>query len=89
MYPNLLNGLILNRFVTNFHKLSSVTSPARQTTHQDADSTNDFPSPPGTQRNGEHLFLMWEDLSRWISVATHLFQLDQNSFLAILAIYYF
>jgi hypothetical protein len=28
-------------------------------------------------------------LSRWISVATHLFQLAQNSFLAILAIYYF
>jgi hypothetical protein len=28
-------------------------------------------------------------LSRWISVATHLFQLAQNSFLAILVIYYF
>jgi hypothetical protein len=27
--------------------------------------------------------------SRWISVATHLFRLAQNSFLAILAIYYF
>lgn len=27
--------------------------------------------------------------SRWISVATHLFQLAQKSFLAILAIYYF
>jgi hypothetical protein len=27
--------------------------------------------------------------SRWISVATHLFQLAQNNFLAILAIYYF
>jgi len=27
--------------------------------------------------------------SRWISVATHLFQMAKNSFLAILAIYYF
>jgi hypothetical protein len=50
-----------HRFVTYFHKLSSVTSPARQATHQDADSTNAFPSPPGTQRNGDHCFLRRED----------------------------
>jgi hypothetical protein len=61
MYPNLLNGLSLNRFVTNFHKLSSATSPARQAAHQDADSTNAFPSPPGTQCNGYHCFLRRED----------------------------
>ena len=48
--------------MTDFHKLSNVTSPARQ-----ADSTNAFPSPPGTQRNGDHCFLRREDWSRWIS----------------------
>ena len=50
-----------HRFVTDFHKLSSVTSPARQAAHQDADSTNAFPSPPRTQRNGDHFFLRRED----------------------------
>jgi hypothetical protein len=34
-------------FVTTFNKLSNTTSPTRQATHQDADSTNAFPSPPG------------------------------------------
>jgi hypothetical protein len=37
------------------------TSPTRQATHQDADSTNAFPSPPGTQHNGDHFFLRRED----------------------------
>ena len=60
MQPNLLNNLSLNKFVTNFHKLSSATSPARQAAHQDADSTNAFPSPPGTQHNGDHCLLMNE-----------------------------
>jgi hypothetical protein len=50
-----------HRFVTDFHKLSSVTSPTRQAAHQDADSTNVFPSPLGTQRNGDHYFLRRED----------------------------
>jgi hypothetical protein len=58
---DLLNNLNLNRFVTDFHKLSNATSPARQATHQDADSTNTFPSPPGTQCNGYHCFLRRED----------------------------
>jgi hypothetical protein len=78
MYLDFLNSLNINRFMTDFHKLSSVTSPVRQATHQDANSTNTFPSPPGTQHNGYHCFLRREDLSRWISVATHLFQLAQN-----------
>jgi hypothetical protein len=50
-----------NRFVTTFHKPSSAMSPARQATHQDSDSTNASPSPPGTQRNGDHFFLRRED----------------------------
>jgi hypothetical protein len=50
-----------HRFVTTFNKLSNTTSPARQATHQDADSTNAFPSPPGTQCNGDHCFLRRED----------------------------
>jgi hypothetical protein len=41
--------------VTTFNKLSSATSPTRQAAHQDADSTNAFPSPLGTQCNGYHL----------------------------------
>jgi hypothetical protein len=57
----LVEQLNLNRFVTNFHKLSSTTSPARQAAHQDADSANVFPSPPGTQHNGDHCFLRRED----------------------------
>jgi hypothetical protein len=61
MYLDLLNSLNLNRFMTNFQKLSIVMSPTRQATHQDADSTNDFPSPPRTQGNGDHLFLRRED----------------------------
>ena len=89
MYLDLLSSLNLNRFVTDFHKLRNTTSPARQAAHQDADSTNTFPSPPGTQRNGDHCFLRREYLSRWISMATHLFQLAQNNFMAILTIYYF
>ena len=82
MYLDLLNSLSLNRFVTDFHNLSSATSPTRQ-------ATNAFPSPLGNQCNGDHLFLRREYWSRWISVATHPFWLAQNSFLAILAIYYF
>jgi hypothetical protein len=50
-----------NRFMTTFNKLSNATSPARQATHQDSDSTNTFPSPPRTQRNGDHCFLRRED----------------------------
>jgi hypothetical protein len=61
MYPDLLNDLILNRFMTNFHKLSSATPPARQAAHPDADSANAFPSPVGIQHNGDHFFLMRED----------------------------
>ena len=61
MQLNLLNSLNLNRFMTDFHKLSNATSPTRQTTHQDSDSTIAFPSPPGTQRNGDHLFLRREE----------------------------
>jgi len=30
MYPNFLNNLSLNRFMTNYHKLSSATSLAIQ-----------------------------------------------------------
>jgi hypothetical protein len=40
-----------------FNKLSNATSPTRKETHQDADSTNDFPSAPGTQHNRYHFFL--------------------------------
>jgi hypothetical protein len=47
--------------VTTFNKLSNTTSPARQATHQDSDSTNAFPSPLGTQCNGDHCFLRRED----------------------------
>jgi hypothetical protein len=61
MYLDLLNSLNLNRFVIDFHKLSSATSPARQAAHQDVDSTNAFPSPPETQCNGYHFFLRRED----------------------------
>ena len=43
--------------MTDFHKLSSVTSPAIQVAHQDADPANVFPSPLGTQRNGDHFLL--------------------------------
>jgi hypothetical protein len=31
--------------------------PTRKASHQDADSTNAFPSPSGTQRYGDHCFL--------------------------------
>jgi hypothetical protein len=34
-------------FVTTFNKLSNATSPTRQATHQDADSTNVFSLSPG------------------------------------------
>jgi hypothetical protein len=47
--------------VTTFNKLSNATSPARKATHQDSDSTNAFPSPLGTQCNGDHFFLRRED----------------------------
>ena len=39
--------------------------PTRKASHQDADSTNDFPSPSGTQCNGDHCFL-----SVWTLVVT-------------------
>jgi hypothetical protein len=47
MYPYWLkiSNPSIHRFTTTFNKLSNVTSPARQATHQDVDSTNDFPSP--------------------------------------------
>jgi hypothetical protein len=44
-----------------FNKLSHATSPARQADRQDSDSTIAFPSPPGTQRNGDHCFLRRDD----------------------------
>jgi hypothetical protein len=75
--------------VKTFKNLSSATSPTRQAAHQDANSTNYFPSPLGNQHNRDNFFLRREDLSRGILVATHLFQLTQNGFLTILAIYYF
>jgi hypothetical protein len=61
MYLDLLNNLNLNRFMIDFHKLSSAMSPTRKATHQDANSTNAFPSPPGNQQNGYHFFLRMED----------------------------
>jgi hypothetical protein len=36
----------------------------------------------------KYVMNLWLE-GRWISVATHLFQMAQNNFLAILAIYYF
>jgi hypothetical protein len=91
MYPDLLkrSNPSNHMLVIAFHKSSSETSPTRQATQQDSDSGNTFSSPLGTQPNEDHFFLRREDLSRWISMATHLFQLAQNNFLAILAIYYF
>jgi hypothetical protein len=61
MYIDLLNNINFNRFMTDFHKLSSVMSPTLQAANQDPDPTNDFPSPSGTQRNGDHFFLRRED----------------------------
>jgi hypothetical protein len=61
MYLNFLNNLSFNRFMTDFHKLSNATSPTIQEAHQDADSANAFPSPLGTQCNGDHFFLRRED----------------------------
>jgi hypothetical protein len=46
-----------NRFMTTFHRPSSVTSPTSHATHQDSSSENAFPSSLGTQRNGDHFFL--------------------------------
>jgi hypothetical protein len=69
-----------NRFLTIFHRPSSTTSPTRNTTHQELDSENSFPSSLRTQCNGGHFFLRGEDLSRWILEATHLFQLASLSF---------
>jgi hypothetical protein len=45
----------------NLQQTKHSTSPARQAAHQDSDSTIAFPSPPGTQRNGDHCFLRRED----------------------------
>jgi hypothetical protein len=64
-----------NRLVTTFHRPRSETYLTRHTTHQDLASENAFPSSLGTQHNGDHFFLRGEDCSRWILVATHLFQL--------------
>jgi hypothetical protein len=55
------SGINARGVTTDFHKLSSVTSPAIQAAHQDADPANVFPSPPGTQCNGDHCFLRRED----------------------------
>ena len=62
MYPEWLKicNPSSHMFVTTFNKLSNATSPTKQATHQDADSTNAFPSPPGNQRNGDHFFLRRE-----------------------------
>ena len=68
---------------------SRVAPALRQVAHPGPNSAEISSSNGGPQRNGDHCFLRREDWSRWISVATHLFQLAQNSFLAILAIYYF
>jgi hypothetical protein len=63
MYPDWLkrSNNYSHIFMTTFIKLSNATSPTRQVAHQDGDSINDFPSPLGTQRNGENLFLRRED----------------------------
>jgi hypothetical protein len=50
-----------NRFVIAFHKRSNMTSPTMQVAHQESVTTIAFPSPPGTQRNGDHSFLRRED----------------------------
>jgi hypothetical protein len=73
------------RFATTFHKPSNATSPARQATHQGSDSTNAFPSPMGTQRNGDHCFLRgridpdgyrWPPTySNWLTCSFHHWQL--------------
>jgi hypothetical protein len=47
--------------MTTLKNIRNVNSPTRQATHQDADSTNSFPSPLGTQHNGYNLFLRRED----------------------------
>jgi len=47
--------------MTTFNKLNNTTSPTRKAAHQDVDSTNDFPSPSGTQRNEGHTFLRRKD----------------------------
>ena len=56
MYPDWLkrSNPSNHRFVTTFNKLSNTTSPIRQAAHQDAYSTNTFPSPWSTQQNGYH-----------------------------------
>jgi hypothetical protein len=63
-----------------------------QTKQRDVSSTTSskcFSLSSGTQCNGDHFFLRRENLSKWISVASYLFRLAQNSFLAILVIYFF
>ena len=61
MQLDFLNSLSFNRLMIDFHKISSAMSPTIQATHQDADPTNAFPSPPRTQHNGDHCFLRRED----------------------------
>jgi hypothetical protein len=48
-----------------------------------------FSLSPGHSTQWRPLLPKEGDLFRWISMTTHLFQLAQNSFLAILVIYYF
>jgi hypothetical protein len=50
-------SLANNRFATIFHRTSNTTSLTKNTSHQDLDSENDFPSSLGIQRNGDHFFL--------------------------------
>jgi hypothetical protein len=50
-----------HQVLDNFHKPSNATSSPRKATHQGSSSTNASPSPLGTQRNGENLFLRRED----------------------------
>jgi hypothetical protein len=49
MYPDWLkrSNPSSHMFMTTFNKLSNATSPTRQATHQDADSTNTFSLSPG------------------------------------------
>jgi hypothetical protein len=65
--------------VTAFHRPINDTSPTRHTNHQDSDSENTFSSSSKTQCNGYHLFLRGGVISRWILVATHLFQIPTGS----------
>jgi hypothetical protein len=60
--------------------------PPRQVAHSGPNSIEMSSSDGETQCNGDHFFIMGEDLSKRILVATHLVQLTQNN---VLETYYF